>query len=290
MRSRLLLLAALWCLGISLPGRAAIGDDPPAPPTPTDPPKPDDPPKPADPPRPDPGGGDPAAPKPKPDEDPPEPQPEPPKPAEGEKQPDERPAECPRAPRPGPGGMMYVPGGEAWIGTDSQPLSKLLENRPKEVRDEFDFERPRHTVLLPSEFADRNELSNAQYLTFLQQACLASYDTSKGSLANLVEIAGFLTGVEDPKEEKILWRQMAEANKETLTKALPNLKWPDEFRFTPLPRGLVLVFYNRRPPDNWPSNKPAEDMMNHPVRYVNFIDFEACAAWAGKHILTEEEW
>jgi formylglycine-generating enzyme required for sulfatase activity len=187
--------------------------------------------------------------------------------------------------------MVHVPGGEAWIGTDEKELAALLKGRSQGVRVQFEFERPRHRVRMNEFWMDRTEVTNAQYYAYLQQARRATYDTSKGSSGNLVEaVADLLGGLPKPGAERVLWRQLAESNKDALQKALPNLKWPDEFQYAPLPPGLVLHFYDRRPPDGWPSTKPADAMLDHPVTSVSYNDFVAFAEWSGKHIPTEEEW
>lgn len=41
---------------------------------------------------------------------------------------------------------------------------------------------------------------------------------------------------------------------------------------------------------HWVNGRPTEEQMDHPVVYVDLDDARAYAAWAGKRLLTEEEW
>ena len=48
--------------------------------------------------------------------------------------------------------------------------------------------------------------------------------------------------------------------------------------------------YTRRIPDHWTKGAPPPGFEDHPVRFVNYLDVQAFAEWAGKHVLTEAEW
>ncbi len=218
------------------------------------------------------------------------------------------PAGVPDAP-PGPGGMVFVPGGKATIGTKARDIIKLTDGRPKTQAQLFFYEAPQHNPRLRPYFIDRFEVTNGQYLRFLQDTASILYDTSAGSLANIDEIAAELLHLKLADRENrhvIHWRQMYFGNKQVLWEAfsekLEKLKVhrPDgeldeeataeKFRFEPLPRNLSLKFFTRKLPDNWQGLEPPEGMWDHPVRDVSYLDAQRFAEWAGKHIPTEEEW
>jgi len=228
------------------------------------------------------------------------------------------PAKPPEAPKPtyryrgevhvirrgAPAGMVYVPGGEAVIGTTAERLAKILQGRPKVTRQKFLFEVPQHRVHVPGFYIDQYEVSNAQYLLFLQDAHVVHLVTA-GKLANLEEVAGHLLGLPRSmwgKKGQRWWRQLYEGNKKALQEAMPDLvvHLPDgkvdeeataeKFHRAPLTRAIDLTFYDLVPPKDWPGLVPAENRLDHPVRYVSYNDAERFAEWAGKHIPTEVEW
>ncbi len=208
-----------------------------------------------------------------------------------------------------PGGMVYVKEGDAVIGTDAKRLVQLLEGRDATQAAAFRYEAPRHRVRVGAFFMDRYEVTNQQYLRFLRDAHATTYDTSKGSFANLNEVAGELLKLSAKERESPdarPWRQLYEANRAAIWKAFGErtqklvVKRADgsidedatakAFRFEPLPRGLTLHFYDRRPPPSWPGIEPRDDRRRHPVRGVSYLDAERFAQWAGKHVPTEQEW
>ncbi|MFV1959132.1 MAG: SUMF1/EgtB/PvdO family nonheme iron enzyme [Planctomycetota bacterium] len=206
--------------------------------------------------------------------------------------------------RGAPAGMVYVPGGEALIGTTAERLAKILTGRPKIIREKFLFEIPPHRVPVRGFYIDQYEVSNAQYLTFLQDAHVARLKTA-GKLANLEEVAGHLLGLPRSmwgKKGQRWWRQLYEGNKKALHEAMPDLvvRLPgdkvdeeataERFHRAPLTRGIDLTFYDLIPPRDWPGLVPAKNRLDHPVRYVSYNDAERFAEWAGKHIPTEVEW
>lgn len=194
----------------------------------------------------------------------------------------------PEAPRPGPPGMCYVPAGEAVVGSTAQELAKLLQGRSPDIQRLFAPERPQHKVAMGEYWIDRTEVTNGQYYQFLKESTVAYI--CDGKLPTLLDVAGELLQTPKPKEDEVAWRQLAEANKDALTKALPNVAWPQGFRDALLPKkDLVLTFVKRRPPDDWPGMAPAPERLNHPVRNVSCLDAEAFCEWAGKHLVTEEE-
>jgi formylglycine-generating enzyme required for sulfatase activity len=200
--------------------------------------------------------------------------------------------------------MVFVPPGKALIGTTYERLNELLAGRPKEIRKDFAYEVPQHTVDMEGFFADRNETSNAQYLLFMQDTAKASYDTGSGTLANLEEVAGSLMRVpkEHWKDDDTAWRQLYRGNKAKLWEKLPQYikkdasgsvdekKTEAAYHYAPLVPGMILDFYDRKPPEIWPELIPQPGFFDHPVMSVSYDDVEAYAEWAGKHVLTENEW
>ncbi|MDJ0976692.1 MAG: formylglycine-generating enzyme family protein, partial [Planctomycetota bacterium] len=221
------------------------------------------------------------------------------------------------APPMGPGGMVYVPGGRAVVGTLNKRIIDLTRGRDQDVLQLFLLETPQHRPLLGGFFLDRYEVTNAQYYKFLQSTAVTTYDTTAGTLGTIDEIAASVLRL-SPSERKardiLYWRQLYFANKEALWEAfgkinvaegktkLDELKFlrgdgtvdenrtAEKFRFESLPRGITLTFYNRRPPFNWDGIKPIVGEWNHPVRDVSYLDAQRFAEWAGKHIPTEKEW
>jgi len=203
-----------------------------------------------------------------------------------------------------PAGMVYVPGGTAVIGTTYERLrQELLRGRARQVQADFAFEAPQHQVEMKPFFIDRYEVTNAQYLLFME-GTKQSYDTDEAALANIVEVAGYLMGMprDQWESDDVAWGQLYETNKDVLWEKMPDKVVKnaagevDEkatkkaFRYAPLVRGMELTFYSRKPPETWPSMLPLKIMMDHPVMSVSYDDAEAYAEWAGKHVPTEQEW
>jgi len=234
--------------------------------------------------------------------------PAPPVPKDAPKAPTKVAVDQAASPAPVPAGMTFVQGGLVHIGTDQAYLDGLLAGRPPEHRKIFLYETPVHGEFLRPYFIGKFEVSNAQYLRFLQDSA-TSYDTSNGGLANLDEIAAYLVRLsKDQQHERhqIVWQQLYFTNKDAIWKAFKKtiekfiVKRADgevdevatarKFRFEPLPRTLKLKFYTLRPPTNWPSATPPADEEDHPVRFVSYNDVEKFCEWAGVHVPLETEW
>lgn len=197
----------------------------------------------------------------------------------------------PEPPRPGPGGMRYVPGGsELTFGSSPSETAKVVEGLSAEARRPFLYE-PQVKRSLDPYWIDAFEVTNAQYARFLEDHRTAYICT--GQHGTLRDVAGFLVGLtpKEVEEDRVLWRQLAFTNREALVAALPDVAWPEGFRSAVLPRrDLTLVFVTKRPPDDWPSVSPDPARMAHPVRYVSQLDAVAYCEWAGKRLPSEFEW
>jgi formylglycine-generating enzyme required for sulfatase activity len=193
---------------------------------------------------------------------------------------------------PGPGGMVTVQRATARIGTKPEDFVKLTKSR-KEVMLVLSYETPQHEVELPGYWIDACEVTNAQYLVFLDQTAKTKVqtgaDNTLGALAKrLLSKAGDPTADRDD----VYWRQLFWLNEEGIRKAKPEMKDAavDAFKEASLPTDLEMVVYTRRLPDHWKKGAPPDELRDHPVRFVSYLDAEAYAEWAGKHLPTEQEW
>lgn len=199
---------------------------------------------------------------------------------------------------PAPAGMVWVDtSGKVQVGTPNEEVFRLTEKRSADVKLELLYEAPRHEVKLRPYFLDAYEVTNAQYLHYLDLVKKTTVTTPVAGLANLQEIAShYAHGKKDREEEKgdkWSWGQLYELNKAALRAALPELKTKEEFRLVSLPEDLTLTVYRARLPRNWfeDGDKLEGDAApDHPVRDVSYLEAAAFAEWAGKHLPTEQEW
>ncbi len=212
---------------------------------------------------------------------------------------------------PEPPGMVFLEGGPVTIGTPAHELEQLLAGRPPEIRRLFAYETPRHDIRVPSYWMARYEVTNAQYLRFLQDH-VVTHTTKPNSLDTLERLAGrFLAREDAPAQRRqhlgtAAWRQLYEGNRGAIWRAFAGAgrdivvlredgavdleATAERARREPLPTGLTLTFYRFRPPLHWPGLRPSATQMDHPVRYVSYNDAERMAEWAGMHVPTGPEW
>lgn len=200
---------------------------------------------------------------------------------------------------PAPAGMVWVDTAAAKIeiGTGAEEIFRLTEKRSAEAKLELSYEAPRHEVFLQPYFLDKYEVTNAQYLHYLDAEKKTTYKTGSAGLSNLEEIASFYAyggkDVSAEKDDKWPWQQVYELNRAALRAALPDLKNKDDFRYAALPDDIELTVYRARLPRLWFTDGAKLDgdaAPDHPVRDVSYLEAEAFAEWAGKHLPSEGEW
>ncbi len=160
-----------------------------------------------------------------------------------------------------PPGMVWIPGGEFTMGTDSE-LG-------------WPDEKPAHRVRVDAFWMDETEITNAQFRQF-------------------VEATGYVTTAEKPADAEEILRQLPPG-----TPPPPEEKLvPASLVFTPTEGPVPLKDFSRwwkwtpgadwRHPDGPDSNLDGKD--EHPVVHVSWFDATAYAQWAGKRLPTEAEW
>jgi sulfatase modifying factor 1 len=155
-------------------------------------------------------------------------------------------------PGPAPEGMVWIPGGEFWMGCDDP-----------QMRDA----QPIHRVAVDGFWMDRTEVTNAQFARF-------------------VEATGYVTVAEKPPDP----RDFPGAPAENLVAGSIVFSPPDHD--VPLDDFLAWWRYvpgaNWRHPEG--PGSTIEGREDHPVVHVCYEDAEAYARWAGKRLPTEAEW
>jgi formylglycine-generating enzyme required for sulfatase activity len=199
----------------------------------------------------------------------------------------------------------------AKIGTPAEEVLKLSGKRDN-VLQILMYETPVHEPEMASYFLDTFEVTNAQYHKFLEDSGrVTTFKTGTAALANLDEIGSYFAygdaAAAKTKEDKWSWGQVYELNRSALHAALPDLLVDPKdkqrklgekevkaaFHYAALPPDLELKVYRARLPKTWfqTSDKLEGDgAPDHPVRDVSYLDAEAFAEWAGKHVITEAEY
>lgn len=164
------------------------------------------------------------------------------------------------SPERAPEGMVWIPGGEFIMGTDSDL------GRPEE--------KPAHRVRVDGFWMDQTEVTNAQFRKF-------------------VEATGYVTTAEKPADAKLLASQMPPGytpKEEDLVAGSLVFGPPSH----PVPLDDFRLWWKLVPgacwrhPEGPGSNLDGKD--DHPVVHVSWDDAVAFAKWAGKRLPTEAEW
>ena len=161
----------------------------------------------------------------------------------------------------GPGGMMWVPGGEFLMGSDHQ-LAQANE-------------RPAHRVKVGGFWMDRHHVTNAEFRKF-------------------VDATGYVTTAEKKPDWETLKVQVQPGTPKPDDSALV----PGAMVFvgteSPVPLNDYSQWWRYVPGANWKhpqgpgSNLDGKD--GHPVVQVSYEDVLAYAKWVGKRLPTEAEW
>src|SRR5262245_21622894 len=160
-----------------------------------------------------------------------------------------------------PPGMVWIPGGEFAMGTDSEIG--------------WPDEKPAHRVRVDGFWIDETEVTNSQFRAF-------------------VEATGYVTTA----EKKPDWEEMKKQLPPNTKKPLDERLVPGSMVFSP-PAGKVnlkdfAAWWQWVPGACWkqPEGRGSsiDGMDDHPVVHVSWDDAAAYAKWAGKRLPTEAEW
>lgn len=158
-------------------------------------------------------------------------------------------------------GMVWIPGGEFTMGTDS----KLG----------WPDEKPAHPVRVDGFWIDETEVTNTQFRTFVEST---GYVTTAEEAPSVEEILSQLPpGTPAPPADQLVAGSLVF----TLTDGPVDLK-------------DYSKWWNWTPGANWQHPEgPESDLTGreqHPVVHVSWDDAVAFAKWAGKRLPTEAEW
>jgi formylglycine-generating enzyme len=161
-----------------------------------------------------------------------------------------------------PAGMVWIPGGEFTMGTDSE----------MGWRDE----KPTHRVAVSGFWMDKTEVTNAQFAEFVEAT---GYVTTAEKPPNLEEIMKQQPpGTPPPKKENLVPGSLV-----FYKTAGPVKNFSD-----------VSQWWRWTPGACWKNPEgPGSDLKsreNHPVVHVSWDDTVAYCKWAGKRLPTEAEW
>jgi formylglycine-generating enzyme len=160
-----------------------------------------------------------------------------------------------------PAGMVWIPGGEFTMGTDSD-LG-------------WPDEKPAHRVRVDGFWMDEHDVTNAEFAKFVDAT---HYVTTAEKTPSLVEIMKQMPpGTPPPGPDKLV---------------------PGGLVFTPtagpVPLNDISAWWKWTPGANWRHPEgPGSDLKgreNHPVVQVSWDDAVAYANWAGKRLPTEAQW
>ncbi len=165
------------------------------------------------------------------------------------------------APQNIPNNMVLIPGGEYLMGSDKS--------------ESYTNEKPVHRVVVSSFFMDKYEVTNQQFLQFVNET-------------------GYITTA----EKKINWDEMMSQLRPGTSRPPDSLLEPGSLIFKassyPIPLNDESSWWEWEKGASWkhPSGKNSSinEIMDHPVVHISWDDAVAYAQWAGKRLPTEAEW
>jgi formylglycine-generating enzyme required for sulfatase activity len=166
-----------------------------------------------------------------------------------------------RPPSAAPPGMVWVPGGEFMMGTDSE-LG-------------WPDEKPAHPVRVDGFWMDATEVTNAQFREFVEAT---GYVTTAEKIPTVEEIMSQVPpGTPEPAPEMLVAGSLVFTS-------------PDG----PVTLDDFSQWWSWMPGANWRHPEGPDSTLagrdNHPVAHVSWFDAMAYAKWAGKRLPTEAEW
>ncbi len=189
------------------------------------------------------------------------------------------------APGPAPEGMVWIPGGTFWMGTE-----------------EFADARPVHKVYVDGFWMDKTEVTNAQFAKFVQAT---GYVTIVERQPDPQKFPGFRADIFGLQPEYLSCLGV------TPDLGLAGLSWGGLCHTQGGLKPFSLVFrmpdrpvdLKRTPPSKWwrpvpgacwkHPEDPGSDLKgreNHPVVHICYEDAVAYGKWVGKRLPTEAEW
>jgi formylglycine-generating enzyme required for sulfatase activity len=168
------------------------------------------------------------------------------------------------APGEPPPGMVWIPGGEFTMGSDT-PLA-------------WQDERPPHRVRVSGFWMDETEVTNADFARFVEAT---GYVTTAERTPTVEEILAYLpAGSEPPPTDKLVAGSVVFTPPSEETDVADLRDFRQWWKWTP---GA-----NWRHPEGPGSNLDGRE--SHPVVHVSWDDAVAYGKWADKRLPTEAEW
>ena len=160
-----------------------------------------------------------------------------------------------------PNNMVLIPGGKYLMGSENP--------------DAYADEKPVHEVIVDSFLMDKYEITNHQFLQF-------------------VNATGYITTA----EKKIDWSDIASQLPPNTPKPSDSLLQPGSLVFKagkyPIPLHDESKWWEWKIGASWKhpfgGNSSIKKIMDHPVVHISWDDAFAYAKWAGKRLPTEAEW